>query len=212
MRGHQHSWGRVRNERARTPPIPSGEKSRRGRWPPGWFCQGQRPRVLIVLLQEPSPSPNPLLSRDEYRACTFPCWGKLGPRGLQQMEGIKSCQHGGQCVHSTVYAPSHSPEHLTALPPAPHPCRPTFLTQHLSAESPVQHLETGTEGERQRQKQREGKREDSSVQPGFSADPERPPPPPPPSWHSWAKGVGVREEAGSRKGSRGTPHLASYPL
>lgn len=32
-------------------------------------------------------------------------------------------------------------------PPAPHPCRPTFLTQHLSAESPAQHLETGREGE-----------------------------------------------------------------
>lgn len=70
-------------------------------------------------------------------------------------------------------------------------------------------METGREGERQRQ--REGKREDSSVQPGFSADPGHPPPPPPPSWHSWAKGWGSKGGGRESKGESWDPTPGFLP-
>lgn len=92
-----------------------------------------------------------------------------------------------------------------------YPCPPAGPPASSSTSQQRAHIALWKQEERDRgrERQREGKREAPSVQCGFSANPEHPLPPHPHPGTAGPRRVG--EEAGSRKGSCGTPHLASYP-
>lgn len=161
------------------------------------FCQGQRPGVFI---QDPYPlSKLPALQGWLRGLC--PLLGKLGPWGLGWDGGGPSCQHWGR--HSRGGSPqAHSSGH-----PSLHPCRPTCLTQHLSAGSPSTALrkqeERGRETERQRETEGGGER--GPLCPVWLLSrPRAPTATPPPSWHRWA----TESEGGGGEPERGAvgPH------
>ena len=136
----------------RTPPSPSREGSRSGRWPAGCSVKGRGSGVLI---QEPSPSPNSLLSRDEYGSFTLPCWRKLGPRGLQQMEGIRVARMVGSVFTARGTPPTHSLGYLTAL----YPCPPAGPPASSSTSQQRAHRALWKQEERDRERQIEGREE-----------------------------------------------------